>query len=68
MPDEFRGIPFHVWLDIFLEYAMALAQSGDNQSAYEVLASASSANVFYHFPDSMFLIHVCWFSKLNDKP
>ena len=68
VPNEFRSIHFHVWLDIFLEYAMALAKSGDTQSAYEVLTSASSANVFYHSPDWMFLVQVCWFSELIDKP
>ena len=67
MPNEFRGISFHVWLDIFLEYAIALAQSGDRRQAYDVVTSASNANVFYHSPDSMFLIHVSWFSKFFSK-
>jgi hypothetical protein len=64
IPDEFRGIKFHAWLDIFLEYALTLARESKIQAAYEIILSASSANVFYHSPPCDFLIHVCWFSKL----
>lgn len=63
VPQEYCGIAFHVWLDIFLEYGMALAGAGDIRSAYEVIATAFHANVFFHSPDSQYLIHVCWFSK-----
>lgn len=66
IPDEFLGIPFHAWLDIFLEYAMALSHSGDTKKAYEVISSASEANVFYHCPESLLIIYVCWFSKSLD--
>lgn len=66
IPDEFLGIPFHAWLDIFLEYAMALSHSGDTKKAYEVISLASEANVFYHCPESLLLIYVCWFSKFLD--
>lgn len=45
---------------------MALSHSGDAKKAYEVISSASEANVFYHCPDSLLLIHVCWFSKFLD--
>ena len=63
VPGDYCGIPFHTWLDIFLEYAMALAQGGDAQSAYEVVSAAFQANVFAHSPQSLLLIHVCWLSK-----
>ena len=63
IPDDYRGISFHSWLDIFLQYALLLAQNGDVESSYGIVSTVSDANVFYHSPDSMFLIHVCWFSK-----
>lgn len=63
IPDDYHSIPFHSWLDVFLQYALLLAQNGDVESSYELVATASHGNVFYHSPDSMFLIHVCWFSK-----
>ena len=42
---------------------MKLAQGGDISSSYEVIAAAFHANVFYHSPESLLLIHVCWFSE-----
>lgn len=63
IPNEYLGISFHAWLDIFLEYSLMLAMNDQSSSAYEVLSSAYDANVFFHSRDSMFLIHVCWFSK-----
>lgn len=54
---------FDRWLDIFLEYALMLALSSDVQGGYEIISSALNVNVFCHSPDSIFLIHVCWFSK-----
>lgn len=63
VPDEYCGIPFKVWLDMFLDYALAIARDGEVKFAYEIIASALSANVFVHSKESLFLIHVCWFSK-----
>lgn len=62
IPTDYCGIPFSVWLDIFLEYALTLAQGGNILSSYETIAAAFHANVFYHSPESLFLIHVCWFT------
>ena len=59
------GIAFAKWLDIFLDYALSLAKNGDIKSAYEVIASAYSANVFYHSKKAVLAIHICWFSKLT---
>ena len=42
---------------------MTLAQGGNILSSYEIIAAAFHANVFYHSPNSLFLIHVCWFSE-----
>lgn len=62
VPTDYCGIPFHVWLDIFLEYALTLAQGGNILPSYEIVAAAFNANVFYHSPESLFVIHVCWFT------
>lgn len=63
IPTDYCGIPFHAWLEIFLEYALKLAQGGNILSSYEVIAAAFHANIFYHSPESLLLIHVCWFSE-----
>ena len=52
-----------MWLAIFLDYALRLAQDGDTEGAYETITAATDANVFYHKPDFMYLINVCWFSE-----
>ena len=65
IPSDYLGIPFHAWLDIFLEYALMLAHGDDFNSAYEILSAAHDANIFFHSQDSMFLLHVCWFSESN---
>ncbi|KAI9838563.1 MAG: hypothetical protein M1819_004872 [Sarea resinae] len=62
IPQDYRGIPFDVWLDIFLEYAICTAKINKVQDAYEILSAATDANVFYHSPESMFMIHTCWFT------
>ena len=52
---------------MFLEYGLLMALDADLCSAYEIVASAYHANVFYHSPESLFLIHVCWFGKSLGK-
>lgn len=65
IPEEFNGISFEDWLDVFLEHGLSLVQEGDIKSAYETIAAAFHANIFYHSPEALFSIHVCWFSKSN---
>jgi general transcription factor 3C polypeptide 3 (transcription factor C subunit 4) len=60
IPENYRGIPFSVWLDIFLDYALCLVRYGKHQEAYEICEAAKDAVVFYHSREDMFLIHVCW--------
>ncbi|KAL8768028.1 MAG: hypothetical protein Q9209_005632 [Squamulea sp. 1 TL-2023] len=62
---DYRGIPFSSWLDLMLDYAVLAARSQNSAKAYEILKIADDANVFYCSPNSMFLIHVCWFSKIE---
>lgn len=59
---EYYGIDFEEWLDVFLEYAIFLAEDGETALAYKTISTASDANVFFHSKDRMFLIHVTWFS------
>lgn len=67
VPNEYCGVAFDVWLDVFLEYALLIAQGGDIEMAYEIIASAFHANVFYHSIGSLFLIHVCWFCEFDHE-
>lgn len=67
IPTDYCGISFHDWLKIFLEYALTLARGGHTLSSYEVIAAAFHANVFYHSQESLFLVHVCWFSVYTSK-
>lgn len=60
IPENYRGIPFSAWLDIFLDYALCLVRYGKHQEAYEICEAAKDAVVFYHSREDMFLIHVCW--------
>ena len=63
IPTEYHGLAFDQWLDIFLEYSLLEAEQGENEEAYEALAAAADASVFYHSKRNTRLIHVCWFSK-----
>jgi general transcription factor 3C polypeptide 3 (transcription factor C subunit 4) len=60
IPEDYRGIPFSEWLDIFLEYALCLARTGNAREAYDLCEAAKDAIVFYHSREDLFLIHVCW--------
>ncbi|KAF6230208.1 hypothetical protein HO133_004547 [Letharia lupina] len=62
IPGDYCRIPFDCWLEIFLAYALTLAHGGNILSSYEIIAAAFHANVFYHSPESLFCIHVCWFT------
>lgn len=64
IPADYRGISFSAWLDIFLDFAMCLAQAGKREEAYEICDAAKDAIVFYHSREDMFLIHVAWCGKL----
>ncbi|KAL1970571.1 hypothetical protein VTN77DRAFT_4215 [Rasamsonia byssochlamydoides] len=70
IPNDYHGIPFDEWLDIFLEYAFVVAGQGEAEEAYDVLAAAADASVWYHSKPKLRLIHVCWFTcalRLQDE-
>ena len=62
IPQEYRGIHFDTWLEVFLEFAVMQAQQGQVAEAYDTITAAWDANVFYHSTQSSLLIHICWFS------
>ncbi|KAI0014150.1 TPR-like protein [Xylariaceae sp. FL0662B] len=57
---SYRGVPLDEWLDLFLEYAIGLAQTGNFQDAYKTCECARDASVFSKSKEDMFLIHVTW--------
>ncbi|KEQ69563.1 TPR-like protein [Aureobasidium namibiae CBS 147.97] len=70
IPDNFHDIKFTEWLDMFCEYALLLAKSGDREKCYEVLTSAWSCTVFYHSLTHKTQIHAMWMAcalLLNDE-
>jgi general transcription factor 3C polypeptide 3 (transcription factor C subunit 4) len=70
IPDNFHDIKFTDWLDMFCEYGLLLAKSGDREKCYEVLTSAWSCTVFYHSLTHKTQIHATWMASallLNDE-
>ncbi|KXG53519.1 Tetratricopeptide-like helical [Penicillium griseofulvum] len=62
IPTDYHGIPFDEWLDIFLQYALLVAEQGEPEEAYETLDSAALASIWLHSKPKSRLIHVCWFT------
>ncbi|KAJ5921729.1 Tetratricopeptide-like helical [Penicillium verhagenii] len=70
IPDEYYGIPFDEWLDLFLQYALTLTSQGEHEEAYSALDSASVASIWFHSKPKSRLIHVCWVTcalRANDE-
>ncbi|KAI1801601.1 TPR-like protein [Daldinia bambusicola] len=57
---SYRGVSFPEWLDLFLEYAIGLAQVGKFQEAYKVCESARDTTIFSKSKEDTFLIHITW--------
>ncbi|PYH50085.1 tetratricopeptide repeat protein [Aspergillus saccharolyticus JOP 1030-1] len=62
IPTDYHGISFDEWLDLFLQYALYVAAQGEADEAYDTLAAAADASVWYHSKPSTRMIHVCWFT------
>ena len=60
----YRDVSFSDWLNLFLEYALALAHTGSTKEAYEICDSAKVANVFFEVPEHLSLIYVASAGKL----
>lgn len=63
IPNDYYGISFDEWFEIFLEYAFVVSGQGDKDEAYDILAAAADASVWYHYKDKVRQIHICWFSE-----
>jgi len=63
IPFKWRGIKFDDWLDIFLEYALFLARSGDKAESYDIMAAAKDSSVFARSREDNFVIMVVWCGK-----
>ncbi|PYH82974.1 TPR-like protein [Aspergillus uvarum CBS 121591] len=62
IPTDYHGISFEAWLDLFLQYALYVAAQDESDEAYDTLAAAADASVWYHSKPSTRMIHVCWFT------
>lgn len=60
IPTVYREIPFSIWLDIFLEYALVLAKSGDQVHCYKTITAALDCAVWYHDPNAQLLIYTTY--------
>ncbi|KAJ9647225.1 transcription factor TFIIIC subunit tfc4 [Coniosporium tulheliwenetii] len=58
-PDDFRGISFDDWVDIFCRYAVSLAKRGQARECWPILHSMQEANIFFEGRRLQHL-HVCW--------
>lgn len=63
VPEDYRGIPFNSWLDIFLDFALCLARHGKMKESYEMCQAAKDCALWYHCREDLFLIHLAWMSK-----
>ncbi|KAH3558233.1 hypothetical protein KXV84_002514 [Aspergillus fumigatus] len=62
VPTDYHGISFDEWLDLFLQYALVVSGQGEPDEAYDSLAAAADASIWYHSKPCTRLIHVCWFT------
>ncbi|EXJ83101.1 hypothetical protein A1O1_06719 [Capronia coronata CBS 617.96] len=65
VPTEYREIAFTEWLDVFLEYALLLANTPEpdaQQRCYTIITAALDCAVFYHDPEAILRIYVTYFT------
>ncbi|KAL2408292.1 hypothetical protein ABEF93_000848 [Exophiala dermatitidis] len=65
VPTEYREISFTEWLDVFLEYALLLAndsEPGSQQRCYNIITAALDCSVWYHDPQAILHIYVTYFT------
>lgn len=60
IPTVYREIPFTAWLDIFLEYALILANNGNQTRCYNTITATLDCAVWYHDPNAQLLIHTTY--------
>ncbi|EXJ77260.1 hypothetical protein A1O3_10418 [Capronia epimyces CBS 606.96] len=65
VPTEYREISFSDWLDIFLEYALLLANStepGSQHRCYTIITAALDCAVWHHDPQAVLQIYITYFT------
>ncbi|PLB46637.1 TPR-like protein [Aspergillus steynii IBT 23096] len=62
IPTDYHGISFEEWLDLFLQYALVVTSQNEVDEAYDMLAAAAEASIWYHSKENTRQIHVCWFT------
>ena len=62
MQGEYLGIRFDKWLDIFLEYAIFLAQDDKKAQSYDIFETIYKVNIWYQSKDSISRMHIVWLS------
>ncbi|KAL9107862.1 MAG: hypothetical protein Q9227_007280 [Pyrenula ochraceoflavens] len=72
IPNDYCGIPFDNWLDVFLEFAFILSSMGEarKEACYSVLNQAADCSIWYHSTDALTKIYVAYAScalRLNDS-
>ncbi|KAG9247843.1 hypothetical protein BJ878DRAFT_409261, partial [Calycina marina] len=60
LPENWRGIDFNSWLDIFLEYALYLARIGEKNESYDICDAALNSTVYKSSAEDTFLIRLVW--------
>lgn len=58
--NEYQGISFGNWLDLFLDYALSLAATGQYEESYRVCEAAKDSTVFTVSEDNVFFIYITW--------
>ncbi|KAH8422545.1 tetratricopeptide repeat protein [Aspergillus melleus] len=62
IPTDYHGISFDDWFDLFLQYALVVVDQNEADEAYDTLAAAAEASIWYHSRESTRQIHICWFT------
>ena len=65
VPTDYCGIPFTKWLDIFLEYALLLANSDLDDAqprCYTIIKAAQDCVIWYHEAQPSLQIYTCQFT------
>jgi len=65
---DYQGISFDDWLDLFLDYAIYLAVSGQHEESYRVCEAARDCTVFTASADYAFQIYLTWSGRLLKFP
>ncbi|KAL9085982.1 MAG: hypothetical protein Q9165_007344 [Trypethelium subeluteriae] len=60
LPDDYCGISWDAWLELFCQYALQLAKLQDVEACYSALTATIDSTVFQKNDEYMRIVHVCW--------